>query len=386
MSEGCWQCEAAGARPLSCCGCVLRAEGDFTSTLCRLEGSVFPVIFLKSLVFAGIGAGAWVLYSDEARWYAEHIGPNTDLHTYMGILVSLMLSFRTNACYGRYVEGIHASNRLKTIVRDLMIQAAAYIDGTDAVSVELLEEIRRLLMLYCVFFKRHLHDQDQLSLQALQIRGGLSRAEHASLESCTSDSQRVMLVMLWLRRRLAKACWVDTRPDVDRDGSTADDVPVLRHLMLSKMDDHISAGLHVFQESCRIAFVPMPFPYAQVVKFVLLVFLTITPFAFVSAPHQYYNYQCMRDLLDVCQIRTVKPAGVLKCARQVDDLQEGTPIGAFFLAMIFLSVDEISVEIENPFGRRHSVNRHGVRSPFTITPRSAQSWPLPAGPGSRQTD
>lgn len=66
--------------------------------------------------------------------------------------------------------------------------------------------------------------------------------------------------------------------------------------------------------------------FLQVVKFVLVVFLTITPFAFV------------------------------------DDLQFATPAGSFFLAMIFLSVEEIGAEIEDPFGKKSPPDpKTGVR-------------------------
>lgn len=294
--------ELRGKRPVVCgsfthtCG----AQGDFLSTLCRIEGSVFPKVFLKSLLFAGVGEGAWLVYSDNVygggKWYEGHIGHDTDLHTYVGILISLMLSFRTNACYGRYVEGIHTSNALKNSMKNLMSQAAACVDGIDAKSSALVEDVQRLLILYCLFFVRHIHCQDDEPLDKLQLTGRSQLRAHelASLHSCASDSERVMFVMLWLRRRLNQASWAHTRENGQSApvGGVDDGQPLVRSSALSLLDKGISDSIENFQEACRLAFVPMPFPYAQVIKFLLLLFLTVTPFAFV------------------------------------DDLQEGTPAGA----------------------------------------------------------
>ena len=187
----------------TCCGEFLAPrEASFFSTLCRIEGSIFPMVFLKSLMFAGVGGVAFALYSSSitGEWFTDHLGPNSDLHTYMGILVSLMLSFRTNSCFLRYVEGIRVSNTLKVNARNIMMQAAAFIDGDDEAATALLTDIRRLLTLYCVFFKRHLHDQDMLSLcpDSFEIQGDhtLTVAEIMSLQSCTNGEESCTFIML----------------------------------------------------------------------------------------------------------------------------------------------------------------------------------------------
>ena len=50
----------------------------------------------------------------------------------------------------------------------------------------------------------------------------------------------------------------------------------------------------------------------------------------------------------------------------VDDLQQGTPAGSFVLAMIFLSVEEIGAEIENPFGHKMNRDRLGRKKSWAM--------------------
>lgn len=111
-----------------------------------------------------------------------------------------------------------------------------------------------------------------------------------------------MLCSVWLRQRI----------------NTAMDDGLLKEAFATVMDERITDSIENFQAACRLVFVPMPFPYAQVVKFVIMLFCGVTPFSIVDQVHWV------------------------------------TPFATFLLAILFLAVEEIGVEIEDPFGRKES--------------------------------
>lgn len=121
-------------------------------------------------------------------------------------------------------------------------------------------------------------------------------------ESCKNGTERVVLCSVWLRQRINMAM----------------DAGLLKETFATVMDERITDSIENFQAACRLVFVPMPFPYAQVVKFVILLFCGVTPFSIV------------------------------------DTVRWVTPFASFLLAILFLAVEEIGVEIEDPFGRKES--------------------------------
>ena len=121
-------------------------------------------------------------------------------------------------------------------------------------------------------------------------------------ERCINGTERVILCSVWLRQRV----------------NVAMDDGLLKETFATVMDERITDSIENFQAACRLVFVPMPFPYAQVVKFVIVLFCGVTPFSIVDHVHWV------------------------------------TPFASFLLAMLFLAVEEIGVEIEDPFGRKES--------------------------------
>mmetsp|Transcript_38830 Transcript_38830/g.76394 ORF Transcript_38830/g.76394 Transcript_38830/m.76394 type:complete len:233 (+) Transcript_38830:3-701(+) len=81
------------------------------------------------------------------------------------------------------------------------------------------------------------------------------------------------------------------------------------------LDNNISQLLADFETCKRIKRYNMPFPYAQMVKIAISLYLLVAPFAFVV------------------------------------DVKYGTPVANFFLSILLFGVDEIGVEIEEPFGK-----------------------------------
>ena len=129
--------------------------------LCRVNGSVFPRVLLKALGFGLIGVVALFLHELDPERYSSFWTPESDMHTYMSMMVALLIGFRTNNCYTRYDQGVRISGAMRTHARTLVGQAAAYIAlGNDGEGERHIDEIRRLTMLLCLFFKRHMHGED----------------------------------------------------------------------------------------------------------------------------------------------------------------------------------------------------------------------------------
>ena len=132
---------------------------SFIGTLCRCKHSVFPTVLLRATFFGALGALAMYLFEHYKSIYTTWISPDTDMHTYMSMMVAMMIAFRTNNCYGRYDAGVSLTGSLKTQARTLVTQAAGYTQGNDDKSRLFVEEVRRLTMLFLLFFKRHMHEQ-----------------------------------------------------------------------------------------------------------------------------------------------------------------------------------------------------------------------------------
>ena len=82
-------------------------------------------------------------------------------HVYIGVVVGLLLVFRTNISYSRYDIGVTMVGRFRTSVRNLMMQCSCYIDGLNPDlshnprEIELRDEIRELMTLMLITVQFH---------------------------------------------------------------------------------------------------------------------------------------------------------------------------------------------------------------------------------------
>jgi hypothetical protein len=116
----------------------------------------------------------------------------------------------------------------------------------------------------------------------------------------SESKDRINAVMYWIIHDYA---------EISGDLSTAPPIQ-------SRMYQELSNGMLGFQNSLKIADVPFPFPYAQLLTWMLLIFLCMIPF---------YMSSFTQSL-------------VL------------SPIATFFSVVGIWSVNEVAIELENPFG------------------------------------
>jgi putative membrane protein len=210
-------------------------------------------------------------------------------HTLVGVALGLLLVFRTNASYDRYWEGRRLLGGFVNRSRDLARQAAAYIDGSAGADER--REIARLLSVFYALLRQYLRKERDLDALGAPI----SAEERAALEPL---AVRPALASVWLTRVLAKSA---------REGRISAE-------KLHFMDANVTALVDIWGGAERILKTPIPFAYAQHIKSFLMLFCFTAPFAMVEQMRWY------------------------------------TPIAAAVLAFGMFGIDEIGVEIEDPFG------------------------------------
>jgi putative membrane protein len=171
--------------------------------------------------------------------------------------------------------------------RDLCRQAAAWLAHDHDACIEL----RRLLVALVALVNQRLRQERDLSA----LSSWLTAAERAALEP---RGARSSVVATWLAQRLAQCAATGN----------------LSEQRLQQMDLNLSGLLDSLGGAERIMKTPVPFAYAQHIKIFVLLFCLTVPFAMSSTMHWL------------------------------------TPAGAALLAFGLFGIDEIGVEIEEPFG------------------------------------
>ena len=209
-------------------------------------------------------------------------------HTMIGVALGLLLVFRTNASFDRWWEGRKLLGGMVNRTRDLARQLAAYVpgDSRDDVDVSV-----RLLNAFFALAMHGLRDEKDLAA----VGELLTADERKKLEPVKT---RASVVLTWITARIDRLA---------RDGKITD-------ARLLAMDTNVTA-LVDFHSGCeRIVRTPIPFAYAQHIKLFVTLFCFSVPFAIV------------------------------------DQMKTYTPIAAAIFAFALFGIDEIGVEIEDPFG------------------------------------
>jgi putative membrane protein len=212
-------------------------------------------------------------------------------HTMIGVALGLLLVFRTNTSYDRYWEGRKLIGAMLNRCRDLVRQAGCFVRDHDDPTVALLEDLRRYVVAFYATAMQGLRgERDLAALGSL-----LTEAERHQLEPYQG---RAPVIAARMTRRVA---------DLHRNGKIGD-------TMLLALDGNITALVDCLGGCERIARTPVPFAYAHHIKTFVLLFCFTVPFAMVDALKWY------------------------------------TPLASAVLGFALMGIDEIGVEIEDPFG------------------------------------
>ncbi len=193
-------------------------------------------------------------------WLNDHFVRNRDIelpaldplgHSVLGVAVSMLIVFRTNAAYGRFWEARTLWGQIVNNSRSLVRMAAVYAAPADGLA--------RLVAAYVLAIKQNLRDDPDLSAVRLLVSGW----QYDRLKMVRNPPSA-------LARALSE--WVEQRQKEGKiDTITATSL------------DRLITELVNSQGGCeRIHRTPMPFAYASLIKLVLLVYLGTLPFVFVD--------------------------------------------------------------------------------------------------------
>ena len=207
-------------------------------------------------------------------------------HTLVGVALGLLLVFRTNASYDRYWEGRRLVGFMVNRSRDLARQVASYVT-----SVEARAQIARLLPAFY-----------WLAAQALRRDPGLGAAgPHLT------DDERRQLDGVTHRAPIATRWIAEVLHAEAAAGRLTEQRLQLLDANLTSLNDSLGGAE-------RILKTPIPFAYAQHIKIFVVLFCFSAPFA------------------------------------MVETMGWATPLASGLLALALFGIDEIGVEIEDPFG------------------------------------
>jgi putative membrane protein len=222
-------------------------------------------------------------------WDAHRVKIPSVLHTLIGVALGLLLVFRTNASYDRYWEGRKLLGGMVNRTRDLVRQVVTVVGGVEETACQTRVVVERYAAAFFALAMQALRDERDLA----PLDDLLTAEERAELAPVR---HRAPVVLTWISRRIAAH-----RPaisDLDRVAMDAN---------LTQLMDYLGG--------CeRIRRTPVPFAYAHHIKLFVVLFCYSAPFAMVESMEWY------------------------------------TGFAAAILAFALFGIDEIGVEIEDPFG------------------------------------
>jgi ion channel-forming bestrophin family protein len=213
------------------------------------------------------------------------------VHTLLGAALGLLLVFRTNASYDRFWEGRKLLGAMVNRTRDFVRQAAFYIEGEDDEANRARGEMQRRIVVLYALIRQYLRNERNLD----ELGAPITPEEKAGLADVF---MRPLTMSTWITGHLA---------EISRKGRVTP-----TNLML--MDANLTALCDFWGGAERIRKTPIPFAYFHHIRSLLTLFCFTVPFAIVDA------------------------LGLL------------TPIAAAAVAYGLFGIEEIGVEIEDPFG------------------------------------
>jgi putative membrane protein len=221
------------------------------------------------------------------RLVSPRIAIPSTVHALVGSALSLLLVFRTNASYDRFWEGRRAWGSIVNVARDLGRKSSNYLRHDPARR----DAVVNWTIAFAYASMNH--------LRGIAFLGPIAdRLPADELQSVVRAPNVPFDVTTRIGRHLAEA----------RDAGILSDV------ILVELDRDVQLLIDHLGACERIAKTPLPFAYMVHLRRALILFCFTLPFALVK------------------------------------DFGWGTVFDTLLVAYIFFGIEEIGVEIENPFG------------------------------------
>ncbi len=255
----------------------------------RVKGSVLPAVLPRSIVCGLVAAAIVLLAQQNIKLFV----PLKD-NLIPSIVLGLLLVFRTNTAYDRYWEGRKALGTIMVSIRNLSRQIWVHTTEKEPLDREKKRIVLNLLAAIPYVTKHHLRSEPMGG----EVQKLLSEARWQQIQQSQQTSNVPLEVIFWI------SDYLETEY---RSGH----LNVNQLVAMTGMLDAIVGAVG----SCeRILKTPIPLAYAIHLKQLLLIYCLFLPF------------------------QTVKDLGWM-----------AVPV-VTIVSFTLLGIEEIGVEIENPFG------------------------------------
>ncbi|WP_421722168.1 bestrophin family protein [Alloalcanivorax xenomutans] len=269
---------------------IVRDRPNPIALLIALRGSVVPDI-LPHILLVALFASAMTLVS---QYHVLDVSHYTVMPvTLLGIVLSILLSFRNNAAYDRWWEARKQWGQMVYEIRSLARTSATLLGNKELGNEEPdRRELLGLVLAYAHALRGQLRDED--------VREDLLKVQSpAVVEQALAHRNGAD----WFLRRAGE--WVGERY---REGR-------LDSIGVSLLDQRLTALAGVQAASERIAQTPLPFAYALLAHRTAYVYCYLLPFVLIGS------------------------------------LGWGTPLFVAVVAYTFFGLDRLAEHLEMPFGR-----------------------------------
>jgi putative membrane protein len=252
----------------------------------QVRGSVIPSIWPRVLLCGGFGVFISLLH-----FFNLPVSMPILSSIVPSIVLGLLLVFRTNTAYERFWEGRKAWGTLVNNVRNLARQIWVAIEEKDPQDIEVKKSVLRLLPAFAVALKLHLR-QEAVNPELEPL---MSPAQYQKLKSMNNPPLEI-------------AFWIEDYMHEQYERNCLD------VYQLTGMNQLLNSMIDVLGGCERILKTPIPLAYAIHLKQLLLLYCLALPF------------------------------------QMVKDLTWGTGLVVALISFTLFGIEEIGIEIENPFG------------------------------------
>ncbi|MBF0338249.1 MAG: hypothetical protein HQL05_10495 [Nitrospirae bacterium] len=259
---------------------------DWLKLLLAMRGSVLQSMLPRLGMFAAVSA-----IIAAAHFYIVKINTPVIPWSVVGVALGLMLVFRTNTAYERYWEGRRMWGSIMNSTQNIAIDSIAYISSDHTESLKLKQRLFKLLTAFPILVKQKLREQRDFE----ELKSFLTNSEIAILEKSFNIPANLIAM-------IKKTLYMCLK------------LGILHQSHLTILNANLVDLANSLANCERIRSTPIPLAYALHLKRFVYVFCLTIPLALVG------TFGWWTILIDVS------------------------------IAYAFIGIEEIGIEIEDPFG------------------------------------
>jgi putative membrane protein len=213
---------------------------------------------LPNLIGIGIATGLFIWLMEDI--IQAHVPEGINVHTFVGIVLGLVLVFRTNTAYDRWWEGRRLMGALTNHSRNLALKLNAILPVEDR---EARQFFAKTIPNFYFALKEHLRDgviQEELHLDDMSYADEIDKVRHIPNLIAAHLQQRITALL--------------------RDG-------VIQGEQYRVLNDDVVAMIDVCGGCERIQKTPIPISYSIYIKKVIFIYLLSMPLSTIHTLHYY---------------------------------------------------------------------------------------------------